>query len=137
MGDGLLAIFPVGSGGDTTGPASAALKAARSAIASMAQLNRERRKARLPALRFGIGLHVGELLWGNIGSPDRLDFTAIGPAVNLASRLEHATKAMRRPLVASGTFARACPEDMTALGPRKLRGLKDPVELFTLGELGL
>ena len=136
MGDGLLAIFPVGPGGDTSGPASAALKAARSAMAGMAQLNRERRKSRLPTLRFGIGLHVGELLWGNIGSPDRLDFTAIGPAVNLASRIEHATKAMRRPLVASGTFAEACPEDMTPLGPRKLRGLKDPVELFTLTELG-
>ena len=136
MGDGLLAIFPVGPEGDTAGPASAALKAARSAIASMAQLNRERRKSRLPALRFGIGLHLGDLLWGNIGSPDRLDFTAIGPAVNLASRLEHATKAMRRPLVASGTFAKACPEDMTALGERKLRGLKTPVELFTLAEFG-
>ena len=136
MGDGLLAIFPVGSGGDTAGPASAALKAARSAMAGMALLNVERGKARLPALRFGIGLHLGELLWGNIGSPDRLDFTAIGPAVNLASRLEHATKAMRRPLVASGTFAEACREDMTVLGPRKLRGLKDPVELFTLPELG-
>ncbi len=136
MGDGLLAIFPVGPGGDTAGPASAALRAARSGIASMAQLNTVRKKSHLPALRFGIGLHVGELLWGNIGSPDRLDFTAIGPAVNLASRLEHATKAMRRPLVASGTFAEACPEDMTPLGPRKLRGLKDPVELFTLPELG-
>ena len=136
MGDGLLAIFPVGPEGDTAGPASAALKAARSAIASMTQLNRERRKSRLPALRFGIGLHLGDLLWGNIGSPDRLDFTAIGPAVNLASRLEHATKAMRRPLVASGTFAKACPEDMTALGERKLRGLKTPVELFTLAEFG-
>ena len=134
MGDGLLAIFPVGPGGDTAGPASAALKAARSGIASMAQLNGVRGKSSLPALRFGIGLHLGDLLWGNIGSPDRLDFTAIGPAVNLASRLEHATKAMRRPLVASGTFAEACPEDLTALGPRRLRGLKDPVELFTLAE---
>lgn len=136
MGDGLLAIFPVGPAGDTAGPAAAALKAARSGITSMTHLNEARRKLRLPALRFGIGLHVGELLWGNIGSPDRLDFTAIGPAVNLASRLEHATKAMRRPLVASGTFAEACPEDMTPLGPRKLRGLKNPVELFTLSELG-
>lgn len=136
MGDGLLAIFPVGPGGDPAGPASAAIKTARSVIASMAQLNRERRKRSLPALRFGIGLHVGELLWGNIGSPDRLDFTAIGPAVNLASRLEQATKTTHRPLVASRTFAEACPEDMVRLGRRKLRGIKDPVELYTLPELG-
>ena len=130
----MLAIFPVGDEGDAAGPAAAALRAARSVMASMDQLNGERGKSRLPALRFGIGLHVGELLWGNIGSPDRLDFTAIGPAVNLTSRLEHATKATRRPLVASGAFAEACPEDMTLLGRRKLRGIKDPVDLFTLPE---
>ena len=136
MGDGLLAIFPVGPDGDTSGPTSAALKTARSVIGSMDRLNAERRKTRLPSLRFGIGLHLGELLWGNIGSPDRLDFTAIGPAVNLTSRLEHATKAMRRPLVASGTFAEACAEDMVPVGQRKLRGIKEPVEVFTLPEFG-
>lgn len=135
MGDGLLAIFPVPPDGDASTPADAAIKAARSTFASMAQLNGERKKARLPLLRFGIGLHLGELVWGNIGSPDRLDFTAIGPAVNLASRLEQATKRARVPLVASAAFAQACGDTMVGLGARKLRGLKEPVELFTLPDL--
>src|SRR6185312_4659158 len=86
IGDGVLAIFPV-----TGAPAEAceaALRAVVAARAGMAHLDAARRAQGLPPLPFGAALHLGEILWGNIGAADRLDFTAIGPAVNLVSRLE-------------------------------------------------
>jgi len=86
IGDGVLAIFPV-----TGAPAEAceaALCAVVAARAGMAHLDAVRQAQGLPPLPFGAALHLGEILWGNIGAADRLDFTAIGPAVNLVSRLE-------------------------------------------------
>src|SRR5258708_4425127 len=86
IGDGVLAIFPV-----TGAPAEAceaALRAVVAARAGMVHLDARRQTQDLPPLPFGAALHVGEILWGNIGAADRLDFTAIGPGVNLVSRLE-------------------------------------------------
>jgi adenylate cyclase len=86
IGDGVLAIFPV-----TGAPAEACeagLRAVAAARAGMAHLDEVRQAQGLPPLPFGAALHLGEILWGNIGAADRLDFTAIGPAVNLVSRLE-------------------------------------------------
>ena len=83
IGDGVLAIFPV-----TGAPAEAceaALRAVVAARAGMAHLDEVRKAQGLPPLPFGAALHLGEILWGNIGAVDRLDFTAIGPAVNLVS----------------------------------------------------
>jgi adenylate cyclase len=135
MGDGLLAIFPIGEAGQGATPATAAVRAARSAITSMRQLNEGRRADRKPQLRFGVALHVGDVHYGNIGSPDRLDFTAIGPAVNLASRLERLCKRLRCPVLMSGDFAGLWGDEAVALGRRKLRGLAEPVDLYTLPEL--
>ena len=87
IGDGVLAIFPV-VGGSPRGACDAALRAVSAARAGMAHLDDARRQQGLPPLPFGAALHLGEMLWGNIGAADRLDFTAIGPAVNLVSRLE-------------------------------------------------
>ena len=87
IGDGVLAIFPV-VGGRPRSACDAALRAVSAARVGMAHLDEQRLRQGLPALPFGAALHLGEILWGNIGAADRLDFTAIGPAVNLVNRLE-------------------------------------------------
>ena len=69
-------------------------------------------------MRFGLALHVGEVLYGNIGGGNRLDFTGIGPAVNLAARLEKLARDLGRAIIASGAFAQACPQEFIPLGER-------------------
>jgi adenylate cyclase len=78
----------------------------------------------------GIGLHLGEVIYGNVGAPDRLDFTAIGPAVNLATRLEGLTKRLDRPLLCSSDFAGAYKGKLMSLGFQPVRGLAQPEEIF-------
>ena len=104
VGDGVLAIFPVGEGG-APAACEAALRAVGAARAGMARLNEERGKRGERPLAFGAALHFGEMLWGNVGAANRLDFTAIGPAVNLVSRLEGLCKPLGRTALASGAFA--------------------------------
>ena len=89
MGDGILAIFPVDTAGSAERACGQAIKAVRAARAGMASLNSELRGRGDDPLEFGVALHIGEVMYGNIGAPDRLDFTVIGPTVNLASRLRH------------------------------------------------
>ena len=88
MGDGMLAIFPTGDGRSATSAAKCALDAALQARRNTADINTERRYDGIPVLTFGIALNIGDIHYGNIGSEDRLDFTAIGPAVNLSARME-------------------------------------------------
>ena len=104
MGDGILAIFPV-AGGSPRNACDAALKAVAAARSGMAHLDEARARDGLPPLPFGAALHLGEMLWGNIGAADRLDFTAIGPAVNLVSRLEGLCRPLERTVLISGAFA--------------------------------
>jgi adenylate cyclase len=131
MGDGLLAIFPIA--GDVAAVCRAALAAAASFRAAVATLNEEIDD---PAarLRFGLALHVGELLYGNVGGGSRLDFTCIGPAVNLAARLEKLARDRNRAIVASGAFAQACPQAFVPLGELTLRGVAAPQPAFALAE---
>ena len=134
MGDGLLAIFPT----ETEGAAKAcdrALKAARGARAGMAALNSERMAAGESPLAFGLALHLGDVMHGNIGAPDRLDFTVIGPAVNFVSRLEALCKDLERPVLVSAEFAAACMEGLEPIGSYPLPGITQPAEVFTLAEL--
>ena len=134
IGDGVLAIFPLGPRGEGAA-CDAALNAVRAARAGMAQLDADRLRLGLPALPFGIGLHLGAVVYGNIGSPDRLDFTAIGPAVNLASRIESLCRPLGCPVLISGEIAARCGASLAALGDHTLRGAAQPVALFTLPEL--
>src|SRR3546814_6321867 len=83
----------------------AALRAVTAARAGMAHLDATRQVQGLPPLPFGAALHLGEMLWGNIGAVDRLDFTAIGPAVNLVSRLEGLCRPLGRSVLVSGAVA--------------------------------
>jgi adenylate cyclase len=92
MGDGVLAIFPAADDDDFSEASVQALEAALDGLERLAVVNRVRRAADRTEVRIGIGLHLGEVIFGNVGAADRLDFTVIGPAVNLASRIEGLTK---------------------------------------------
>jgi len=129
IGDGVLAIFAVRERPEAEATA-AALKAARAALARLDELNLARIKIDRSPLRVGIGLHLGEVFYGNVGATDRLDFTAIGPAVNLTSRLEGLTKRLDRQLLVSDDFARACKEPLVSLGFHPVRGYSEPAEIF-------
>jgi adenylate cyclase len=133
IGDGLLAIFPLEPRG-ATAACDAAIAAVRAARNGMARLDNERTRAGLPPLPFGIGLHLGAVMYGNIGAPDRLDFTAIGSAVNLASRIEGLCRPLNCPVLISEAVATRSTQPLAPLGQHKLRGAARPVELFTLPE---
>lgn len=133
IGDGILTIFPV-VGGTSRGACEAALRAASAARVGMAHLDEQRLRQGLPALPFGVALHLGEILWGNIGAADRLDFTAIGPAVNLVSRLEGLCKPLRKTILVSGALAAETATPLIALGTHALRGITSPCAVFTVPE---
>ncbi len=138
IGDAVLAIFPIGLLGEVPNQrlesaGRAALAAARDAQNRMDVLNAARRAAGEPELRYGIGLHVGDVTYGNVGAPTRLDFTVIGPACNEASRVATMCKVLERPLIVSAELARLLPdENLMSLGFHGLRGVREPHELFTL-----
>ena len=132
IGDGALAIFPVtGTPGEAC---DAALHAAAAARAGMTHLDGVRQAQGLPPLPFGMALHFGEILWGNIGAADRLDFTAIGPAVNLVSRLEGLCKPLGYNVLISGAVAAETRMEVMPLGEHVLRGIAEPCGVFTLVE---
>ena len=133
MGDGVLAIFPVASGSPRNA-CDAALKAVAAARSGMAHLDEARARDGLPPLPFGAALHLGEMLWGNIGAADRLDFTAIGPAVNLVSRLEGLCRPLERTVLISGAFAAATGTPLIPLGTHALRGIAAPCAVFTVAD---
>ena len=133
MGDGVLAIFPVAAGSPRNA-CDAALKAVAAARSGMAHLDDARARDGLPPLPFGAALHLGEMLWGNIGAADRLDFTAIGPAVNLVSRLEGLCRPLERTVLISGAFAAATGAPQIPLGTHELRGIAAPCAVFTVAD---
>jgi len=122
IGDGLFAIFPTGASRSADDVCRAALAAARAARERLATFEAEQEAQGFPAPRHGLALHLGEVLYGNIGGADRLDFTCIGPAVNLAARMEKLTAELGRRIVASREFAAHCGAELTPLGEFALRG---------------
>jgi adenylate cyclase len=130
IGDGLLAIFPIAAPDAVALVAQAAIAAARAAIDAVLGLADHPPMAGEPPLDIVIALHVGTVHYGNIGAADRLDFTVIGPAVNLVSRIEAVAKALNRPIVMSADLARLLGDDVVSLGWHPLRGLAAPRELF-------
>jgi len=135
IGDAILAIFRV-QGGDEQQACQAALAAGTDALARLGALNEERSPQGLPSLAMGVALHLGQVMYGNIGSRERLDFTVIGASVNEASRLESLCKQLGTPLVMSGHFARAARrEDIVPLGRHTLRGVREEREVFGLRSL--
>jgi adenylate cyclase len=133
MGDGLLAIFPLASdGANTRKICNDALAAACEARAKIVALSGSSGIQRLDKLRFGLALHLGEVLYGNIGGGNRLDFTCIGPAVNLAARMERLSGRLGRMILASDEFARHCAADLLPVGNFALSGFGAPRMLFGL-----
>jgi adenylate cyclase len=157
MGDGLLAVFPIFDNEcDASGACQRALIAARASRAAIHALRCEHEGGTLEGFRFGVALHFGELLYGNIGGssqpasetslkgaqvldpivwePSRLDFTCIGPAINLAARLERISSQLGRSILASQEFARSISLDWIDLGEFAVRGLARPERVFGLAE---
>ena len=129
IGDGLLAIFPIVGGENARQVCDNALAAAheaRAAIASSDSVEGD--------VHFGLALHVGEVLYGNIGSGNRLDFTCIGPAVNLAARIEKLTGELNRTILASEEFERHCSSRFAPVGEFELRGFGLARTVFGLAD---
>ena len=132
MGDGVLAIFPAA---DRRAACQAALAAAAKARAKVAALNQARIAEGLPATGFYLGLHIGHVFYGNIGSRERLDFTVIGPAVNEVSRIASMCRSVDQALLMSSAFVAGLARernDFLSVGRFALRGVSAPQELFTL-----
>jgi adenylate cyclase len=132
IGDGLLAVFPVETPELAAKAAAGALAAAREALKTVHALDHG--LVGEPALQMVIALHYGTVIYGNIGAADRLDFTVIGPAVNLLSRIETVAKSLNVHLVVSDDFTRVSGEKLRSLGVHTLRGLDQPHELFAPAE---
>lgn len=135
MGDGLLAVFPVADdGADLTAVCGRALEAVREASAAVEALRWSDADGADERFRFGVALHVGQVLYGNIGGGNRLDFTCIGPAVNLAARLEKIAGKLHRTVVASATFAGATAADWTDLGEFPIAGFAKVERVYGLSD---
>ena len=132
IGDAMLAIFPIGA--DTAATCAAALVAAERAQAALIEENLRRKAAGLPRIEYGLALHLGDVLYGNIGSDTRLDFTVIGPAVNLTARIESMCRQLGRSLLLSSDFVKAGRIPATSLGAFPLKGVGAEQEIFVPGE---
>ena len=128
IGDAMLAIFPIGA--DSAATCGAALAAAEGAQTALIDENRRREGAGLPRIEYGLALHVGDVMYGNIGSDTRLDFTVIGPAVNLTARIESMCGQLGRPLLLSSDFVAAGRISADSLGAFALRGIGVEHEIF-------
>jgi adenylate cyclase len=132
MGDGLLAVFPIDEYvGDVKKACAQVLEAARESRANVGALQYPIGET-IERFRFGVALHVGRILYGNIGGGDRLDFTCIGPAVNLAARLEKIAGRLHRTVVASSAFVDACPGDWADLGEFPIAGFSKAERVYGL-----
>ena len=133
VGDGMLAVFPLADFASPKLAAQAAAAAAREAVQDLEALNREMAQtADWNPLRTGIGLHLGEVFFGNIGATKRLDFTVIGEAVNIASRVEGLCKPLKRNVLMSAPVAALLGEGAESLGAQTLKGMQKAEQLFAL-----
>ncbi len=137
IGDAVLAIFPIEErhAGDPCRACTASMSAAQTALKNAERLQAERRAAGKTEFRCGIALHVGDVMYGNIGAADRLDFTVIGPATNEAARMDALTKELGLGVLISEDFARFVPDGLVSVGRHAFRGVSQEREIFTLPEL--
>ena len=133
MGDGLLAIFKFADDGGAC--CSRAIGAADELLGTMATINNRREAQGLVVTNFSLALHLGDLMYGNIGSEDRLDFTVIGPAVNMVARIQAMCRPLEQDLIISTAMADSAVREhkrVISLGSHVLRGISEPQELFTM-----
>ncbi len=129
VGDAMLVIFP-SRGSGLAGACRRAATAANHAVGGLAALNAHVDVS--TTVRFGIGLHVGAAIYGNVGAPDRLDFTVHGPAVNRTARIESMTKQIGVPVLVSEEFATLCGLRTRAIGRYQLEGIAGVIALHEL-----
>ena len=139
IGDSALSIFPIGAVSEHPEQCQAhlsacqrALDAARDALQRIDACNSDRQSNGLPLIHSGIGLHLGDVVYGNIGTRERLEFSVIGAAANEAARLEGMCKLLGRTILISETFARVVKGDLVSLGYHAFRGVSEPQEIFTI-----
>ena len=135
VGDAVLAIFPIRDKPTTSPEAcSVAVDAARDALDRLAAIKHEGSCKGGSTISFGIGLHIGDVMFGNIGVPERLEFSVIGAAANEVTRLEHLCKTYDRRVLVSAEFAKYVSINWESLGAHNLRGVGEPIEVFALPE---
>ena len=132
IGDAMLIVFPIGKNMCQQTACNAALDSAIDAQDTIASLNHRRRRRGLPQIQFGVGLNVGEVIYGNVGAPDRLDFTVMGPAVNRTARLEALTKEFDCNILFSEQFASSVATPSEYLGMREMKGIVEPQAVYAL-----
>lgn len=133
MGDGLLAIFKFAD--DDSACCSRAIAAADELLATMAAINERRAAEDMVLTNFSLALHLGDLMYGNIGAEDRLDFTVIGPAVNMTARIQAMCRPLEQDLIISSAVAGSAVREhkrIVSIGRHVLRSIPEPQELFTL-----
>jgi adenylate cyclase len=136
VGDGVMAIFPIdGSERLESDMCAAAIAASTEALQRLDLTNSSRAEKGQQPLQFGIGLHRGKVLYGNVGTTNRLDMTVTGPAANEVSRLESLCKRTGVPMLASRSFAKALGGDLHYLGEHEVAGISEKMQVYSLSEL--
>lgn len=130
IGDAVLGIFRIEDEAEITEICERALSAAELAVANMHILNRRRARENKAPLDFSIALHVGDAMYGNVGARDRLDFTVIGPAVNLCARLEALAGSLGEKIICSSEFAAISTAEMRSVGTHDLKNVEAATEAF-------
>lgn len=134
IGDAVLAIFPIADGAQLPELTRRALEALQESLVVTDRINAERARAGLEQIRYGIGLNVGPMAYGNIGVPERLAFTAVGPTVIEVARIEKLTKKLGSRVLATREVAEFAPHLWHSIGEHPLEGVGQPQELFGLRE---
>ncbi|MEL6948272.1 MAG: adenylate/guanylate cyclase domain-containing protein, partial [Pseudomonadota bacterium] len=137
IGDGVLAIFPVNDDVSDRNACQNALQAAHAALAAQTVIETasdlddpKKEDGRATDVSFGIGLHFGQVLYGNVGSSARLDFTVLGRAINLAARIESLCASLERTVLISASINDRLDEPGTLITEQRLKGFDNPVAIF-------
>ncbi|MFT5503716.1 MAG: adenylate cyclase [Gammaproteobacteria bacterium] len=132
IGDAMLIVFPIDDKTSAESACTAAIDSAIDAQSTLASLNHRRKRQGQPQIEFGVGLNMGEVVYGNVGARDRLDFTVMGPAVNRTARLESLTKTLDEKILFSKSFSKLINESSKSLGFHAMKGISEEQEVFAL-----
>jgi adenylate cyclase len=132
IGDAMLIVFPIDDVICQKTACNAAIDSAIDAQSTLASLNHRRRRRGEPEIKFGVGLNVGEVVYGNVGAPDRLDFTVMGPTVNRTARLESLTKTLGRNILFSQQFSELIDTPSSYLGMHEMKGITEPQAVYAV-----
>ena len=132
IGDAMLIVFPIDDDMCQRTACNAAIDSAIDAQSTLASLNHRRRRHGQPEIKFGVGLNVGEVVYGNVGAPDRLDFTVMGPTVNRTARLESLTKVLNCNILFSKKFAESIDSPSEYLGLHSMKGIADQQAVYAV-----